>query len=176
MKIQKKFPLIALASLTIIMLVPSAFANGCNGDLITKEIIDTCEFNSDPTSGLSLYTPYQWYVKITVTNNLGETMMDVYLKDRFGGEFAVGLVDSSEGLSLDILTTKGKTAKVFLDWEYGDLMPGETIWVLLLVSTDENPGGNQEFTSCGCYYLNSGATVQWKGGSASTGTLVVTTY
>ncbi len=174
MEVRKLSLIVALLSLTM-LLVPSAFANDCDGVTITKEIINTCEYPSDPTCGLGIYPdePYVWYVMITVTNLGDETMMDVYLKDRFGGEFAVAVV---EGAPPTILTTHGKTAKVFLDFEFGDLAPGDSFSVILEVSTDINPGGRPEFTSCGCYEMNSGATVQWVGGSASTGPIIVTTY
>ena len=57
--------------------------------------------------------------------------------------------------------TKGKSAKVFLTWEIGDLLPSETARLILLVSTDLNPKGHQEYSEPGIYELNSGATLKF---------------
>jgi hypothetical protein len=55
----------------------------------------------------------------------------------------------------------GKSDKVHLFWYIGDLAPGETARLILLVSTDLNPAGHQEYTEPGVYEMNSGATLKF---------------
>jgi hypothetical protein len=107
-----------------------------------------------------------WIMTIYVENVFDEEMTDIVIKDRLGGELMVcrgcpGMPDPwvSQG-SLEI-TTKGKTEKVFLEWDVGSLQPGESATLMLLMATDLNPGGKQEYTSTGCYMLNSGATLKY---------------
>jgi hypothetical protein len=54
----------------------------------------------------------------------------------------------------------GNSCKVHFMWTIGDMTAGETAVVYLVISTDLNPAGHQEFTSCGTAFLNSGATVK----------------
>ena len=50
-------------------------------------------------------------------------------------------------------------------------------WLDLIVTTKRNPGGKQEFTSCGSYVMNSGATLKYELNgvqmSATSGTIKV---
>lgn len=54
----------------------------------------------------------------------------------------------------------GKSVKAHFQWDIGEMNCGETKTIFVTVSTDVNPAGWQEYTSCGWYYLNSGATVK----------------
>ena len=54
----------------------------------------------------------------------------------------------------------GNSVKVHFMWDVGAMDAGETAMIWLIVSTDTNPAGHQEYTSPGCYMLNSGATVK----------------
>ncbi len=54
----------------------------------------------------------------------------------------------------------GNSVKVHFMWDVGPMDAGETKRIWLVVSTDTNPAGHQEYTSPGCYALNSGATVK----------------
>jgi len=56
----------------------------------------------------------------------------------------------------------GKTEKAHLFWDVdgGTLGPGETRTLTVVVATDQNPKGQQEYTSEGEHCLNSGATVK----------------
>ena len=70
----------------------------------------------------------------------------------------LGVVTLNWGLTLWLT---GKTDKVHLFWYIGDLAPGETARLILLVSTDLNPAGHQEYTEPGIYEMNSGATLKF---------------
>jgi len=54
----------------------------------------------------------------------------------------------------------GNSCKVHFRWTIGAMTAGETAVIYLVISTDLNPAGHQEFTSCGTAFLNSGATVK----------------
>lgn len=107
-------------------------------------------------------TETQWAVVIDIVNPFGFTMEDVVITDRFGAEIEI---DEPFPFSITHGTvsysTKGKSAKVFLTWEIGDVLPGETARLILLVSTDLNPAGHQEYSTPGIYELNSGATLKF---------------
>jgi hypothetical protein len=113
-----------------------------------------------------------WLMVIEVENTLAWTMEDVVVTDRFGAEieidnFAPGdTIPATRGSASYF--TKGKSDKIFLTWEVGDLAPGETAVLAFEVSTDTNPGKGkgeplQEYTSPGHYELNSGAVLKFIG-------------
>jgi len=104
------------------------------------------------------HTPQEWTVTIRAWNPFDETMTDVRVEDRFGGEFAVEELAVEKG---DVeYKYRGKTEKVYLRWDIGELEPGEMVELVLHVTTDHNPAGKQEFTSPGTYTLNSGAVLK----------------
>lgn len=70
----------------------------------------------------------------------------------------LGVVTLNWGVTLWLT---GKTDKVHLFWYIGDLAPGETARIIILVSTDLNPAGHQEYTAPGVYEMNSGATLKF---------------
>ncbi|NIS83363.1 MAG: hypothetical protein GTO14_24925 [Anaerolineales bacterium] len=89
----------------------------------------------------------------------------------------LAVVSRNFGLTLWLT---GKTDKVHLFWYIGDLLPGETARIIILVSTDLNPAGQQEYTEPGVYEMNSGATLKFTDPlqdtqlSAMTGSIYVT--
>lgn len=54
----------------------------------------------------------------------------------------------------------GNSVKAHFQWDIGYIPEDETATIYVVVSTDTNPAGWQEYTSCGWYDLNSGATVK----------------
>ncbi len=66
----------------------------------------------------------------------------------------------------------GKSHKIHLEWRIGSLEAGETISIIVRVSTDLNPGGQPEFTSPCEHCLNSGAVLsaRWGRNRISRGT------
>lgn len=101
-----------------------------------------------------------WDFEITLYNGLGYTMEDATVWDRFGAEIEVDEDPVVTHGTWDI-KTKGKSDKVFLRWDIGDLASGDTAVLTMVISTDINPAGHQEYTSPGCYELNSGAVLKF---------------
>ena len=88
---------------------------------------------------------------------------DVVVRDRFGAEWEiVSPFNTTHGTVLTY--TRGRSEKVFLVWEIGTLSPGEDAFLAFIISTDLNPAGKQEYTSPGCYELNSGAVLKFRFG------------
>jgi len=115
-------------------------------------------------------TDVQWALEIEVTNSFSYTMTGVVITDRFGAEIELDDYDPLTPEVIDeyektlgewFFTTSGKSKKVFLTWEIGDLDPGETARLIILVSTDINPSGQQEYTTPDIYELNSGSTLKF---------------
>jgi hypothetical protein len=183
--------------LLFVVLASPVYATNPCGVTITKEALysgytlpspHVCEgngetyegwYDSSLMSGLELYTFYDWWIQIRICTPY--TITNVRMSDRFGAEFGVEVIDYTGGSSGEapVLTTKGNSDKVFLNWDIGTLYGGECATVWLHVWTDHNPAGKQEFTSYGCYYLNSGAVAKWKVNgaqySAETGQLMIST-
>ncbi len=137
--------------------------------MIPDAITEFVEAQIEETLIIEKNTETQWAIVFQVTNPFGYTMTDVVIKDRFGGEIEIDdFDDSTEDVDEVDIThgswsfyTKGKSEKVFLTWDIGNLESDETARLIILVSTDYNPAGKQEYTSYGYYELNSGATLKF---------------
>jgi hypothetical protein len=96
----------------------------------------------------------------TVHNPSATTWTNVTVKDNFAGDLEVHSTTPSQGTVN--LTLTGASAKVHMLWNVGSLAPGATATLVVVASTDQNPAGHQEFTSCGVHELNSGATLKFR--------------
>ncbi|MFW9787546.1 MAG: vWA domain-containing protein [Candidatus Thorarchaeota archaeon] len=135
-----------------------SFILGTTG--VSDAIYELVKAEAEESLTIKEKTETQWSLVIEVTNPYGYTMNDVVIKDRFGGEIQI---DEEVSISHGTwsFATKGKSEKVFLTWDIGALGSGETARLILLVSTDLNPAGKQEYTKPGVYDLNSGATLKF---------------
>jgi hypothetical protein len=90
-------------------------------------------------------------------------MTDVVVKDNFGAEldYVPDSVKCSQG-TYEFMYKNGRSKKMYMTWNVGDLAPGEVATLEVIICTKPNPAGKQEYTSPGIYYLNSGATVKWR--------------
>lgn len=100
-----------------------------------------------------------WIMEIRVVNTFPFTTQNVVVTDNLAAELEVDGYLAETGMVE--LKTKGKSDKVTLKWTIGDISPGSGYSLWLNVSTDLNPSGKQEFTSPGCYELNSGSVVKF---------------
>jgi hypothetical protein len=104
---------------------------------------------------------------ITVNNKSLLTLNGAWVKDRLGAELEVVPFDNGgpfyESIGNATYDTKGKSEKVFIDWDFeGTLSVNAEETLIIEAQTDINPGGkkdHQEYTSTGTYELNSGATL-----------------
>ena len=118
---------------------------------------------------------------IQVHNPTGSTWTNVVVTDHFGAELgvsvpAIGAPNPTQGTPF--LTTQGKSDKVFLEWNVGTIPAGGTASLVLSVVTDQNPGGQQEYTAVGVHEFNSGAVLKYRDSqnkqkSASTGPITL---
>jgi hypothetical protein len=151
-------------------------------DLEICKAVIIVEETADGVIAVGEHIIYHFF--IGVQNDSGDTLYDVEVQDRFGGDLAVGdvgedltdpdhnqadVIDDEQNLMCE-LSQKGKTNKEFLDCvadEGGDqnLEDGGSASVAVTAETDYNPGQGKkdtpkrEYTSCGIHEPNSGATV-----------------
>jgi len=126
---------------------------------VTKELDSYADADGDGLIEVGEETSF--VLVFTVTNSDSDNpFTDVVVKDRLGGDLEVddpGLFTVSGPPGKN---QKNRTDKKFLTWEVGTLEPGESRTTTLVVSTDVNPGGHQEYTEAGVHYLNSGVNVK----------------
>jgi len=94
---------------------------------------------------------------ITVRDQDGDAVATGHVDWRgvqFQGEFDSGDEDTF------IIEWTGKSCKAHFQWIIGPMEENENKRIYIVISTDINPGGQQEFTSPGTHFLNSGATVK----------------
>jgi len=110
-------------------------------ELMIEGISDSNPY--DPIEYNFTYMPYEWNGEVYVNNVLEGNL-------------------NKEGVSFDEfhIYWTGKSVKVHFQWNVGPMSSGQTKAIYVIISTDTNPAGWQEYTSCGWYYLNSGATVK----------------
>ena len=99
-------------------------------------------------------------VTIIVDNDSGDDWGNVRIKDRFGSEWELSnFGDDCDGSEFGTNPSRHNQQER-LDFDIGGLNDGED-WVCSFdAKTKLNPGGNQEFTSCGYHDFNSGVTVK----------------
>lgn len=85
--------------------------------------------------------------------------MDVVVTDNLAAELQIDDYSTTRG-TVSWYTT-GKSEKVHLEWTMDNLPANWNAYLYLTVSTDLNPAGRQEYTSPGCYELNSGPTMKF---------------
>ena len=126
---------------------------------VTKELVSYTDADDDEIIEIGEETVF--VLEITVINNdYSSPISNVTVKDRLGGDLEVDdpgafIVSSPPGKN-----QKNQTDKVFLTWEVGTLGPGESQTTTIIVSTDINPGGYQEYTEAGIHCLNSGVNAK----------------
>ena len=137
--------------------------------------------DSEPPLEVPIETCIWWVLRIQVTNSFPDTIMeDLVVTDRFGAELD-GQPLSDVPVNVEVIThSRGQSGKetfetqVRINWcvtgdldvagecvDGGQLLPGESAFLDMLVWTKLNPSGKQEYTSPGAYEMNSGATAKW---------------
>jgi hypothetical protein len=122
---------------------------------------------------------YVYFMEVIQVHNpsVSKTFTDVMVTDRFGAEIALDFSWTHANIGTYSYYTKGKSEKVFLEWDIGTLGPGDTANLVLWAYTDLNPAGHQEYTEPGIYEFNSGAVVKFrvngKQNSFETGSVMV---
>ena len=105
-----------------------------------------------------VHTYEEWKVRILVTND--GLARNLTIEDTIPNEFDVdlGRTSASAGTYEFVAMGNGNGATK-LTWNVS-LEAGESAYLDMLIYTKKNPAGKQEFTSCGRYPLNDGATIK----------------
>jgi hypothetical protein len=108
-------------------------------------------------------TNVSWEFTFIVKNNFDYAMVEAVLKDHFGAEldFITDSVMCNLVTDQEVTYSNGKMKQVRLEWSIDQVAEGEAFMLQITVYTKLNPAGHQEYTSPGCYALNSGATLKW---------------
>jgi hypothetical protein len=134
----------------LVLAAPLAFADGpimC----FHKEIWN------GPTT-VPLNTDVQWRIAIMFYTPVA--IQNAVVKDNLGAELEIDSpFTATHGTASYV--TQGGSDQVRITWNIGDVPADTTCILTFWVSTDLNPAGHQEYTSCGCYALNSGATIKY---------------
>lgn len=111
-----------------------------------------------------------WVLRIAVRNNFPTPLTDMLVKDRFGAELDAAVLAASRGDAQVVV--QGNQARLTwcvtgpilagaCDPGVGQMLPGDSETLDLLVFTKLNPPGKQAYTSPGEHVMNSGATAKW---------------
>jgi len=162
---KKLVGLFTILTLACIVLSASPASAGYPYSWFNKYINVCGTYRKAPTTVTALMgTDVHWWImiKVSLPSNWGEPIKNVVVTDRFGAEIEI---DSPFPVSIThgtvSYTTKGNSEKVFLTWNIETLSPGKTAILRFKISTDHNPAGKQEYTSPGCYELNSGTVLKF---------------
>ena len=146
---------------------------------ITKKLIGLTPFiDEDPEDGfpdlnddgypmVPMAEVIEFDMEVTVTNNSGSTLTNVKVKDPLPAELELVVYPPEEGCVNNVeVSTKGKSEKVFIEWDLGYVTDSSPCTLEIEAKTDINPGGgnkvvHQEYTSPGIYDLNAGATLSF---------------
>jgi hypothetical protein len=107
-----------------------------------------------------------WMFRVYIENPFSEDMTNVVVKERFAKELMVctgcpDIPDPYASQGIMELTMKGKTNWFWLEWDVGTIPSGGYAVLILVMATDMNPKGHQEFTETGDYELNNGAILRY---------------
>ena len=113
--------------------------------------------------------PFDYTFDYSAGNPWPESHEDIVILDKNNNAVTTGYVDwrgvefqgivSGDEDTFRVFWT-GKSCKAHFEWFIGPMGENKSKIIYLVISTDKNPGGHQEFTSPCTHYLNSGATVK----------------
>ncbi len=144
----------------------STFATPTDGIIVSNESVQFSETftllsTEDGDDFCEVNEKCVWTLNIQITNNRDSPIHMVTVRERLGLELEI----DSDGIPVThgklYNRTRGASEKVFLWWFVGTLSEHETAELVLLISTDVNPGGVHAYSTCGYYMLNSGAVLMY---------------
>jgi len=155
----------------VVLIIPAAFA--CDEPCFCFQ-----KWICGAGTSIPMGSPVTWWIHFEITAY--SAMEQVVVTDNLGGELGIVLPEYLITQGHTHVTYFGATQKVHLLWDVGNLNPGDHVELIIEIYTDLNPGGQQEYTSPGCYALNSGATLKFYYNgvkySATTDPIIITVY
>jgi len=136
----------------------------CDDPILQRICKEVAVFVRDRDGQIEVGERIFFIMTIKLTNPAPVDWVNTVVKDRFGAELEIvrGCFSSQGPV---IITTKGKSDKVFLEWFVGTVAArGGMATLTCFLQTDLNPAGHQEYTSPGEYEFNSGANVKFNAG------------
>ena len=107
-------------------------------------------------------TEITFTMEITVVNGSIVELGNVEVKDPLPAELELVVYPPEEGCVNNVeVSTKGKSEKVFIEWDLGYVTDSSPCTLEIEAQTDLNPADHQEYTSTGTYELNGGAALSF---------------
>ena len=148
-------------------------------DLPVQPPADCVPGDFNPPIEVPAETCVWWVMRIAMSNPFSVALENVVITDHFGAELD-GQPLADVPVNVEVIThTRGQSGKdsfetqVRITWcvtgdllpdgtcAGGQLAPGDSAYLDLLVYTKTNPSGEQEYTETGAYEIDSGATAKW---------------
>lgn len=107
-----------------------------------------------------MFTEVEWRVVIVLRALDANGVTDIEVKDIFPAEYSINNVLTNMG-TFTVEPTGGGNSATEVKWNIDALPYGAAARLVVILSTELNPAGIQEFTSPGTYDLNPGVNVHW---------------
>lgn len=109
-----------------------------------------------------------WILRIEVKSTVSD-LNNVLVEETLSADIEVNTAVASHGtVHVDPMGSKPDKSSLNITWTINSLTMGQMAYIVLEISTDLNPAGRQEYTSCGCNNLNSGPRLTYYIGTEST--------
>jgi len=146
---------LALFGMTTTALAP-VFIPPDSASIITPEGVAITESFTGPATS-NLYEDCKWILRIEITPTVSD-IDNVLVEETLSAEIEVNEIKfvSHGAVDANPMGSKPDKSAIYITWTIDVLPLGHMAYIELEISTDLNPSGKQEYTSCGCYYLNSG--------------------
>lgn len=130
------------------------------GDTASITTAEGVEFNETITgpSTLNLFTNYIWTLRFEIIS-IYYSIINIKVEESLSAEleYDINTIAKSDGtVDVNPMGSKPDKSAVNITWTFESLTVGDLAYMELEFSTDLNPAGHQEYTSCGCYNLTSG--------------------
>ncbi len=148
----------ALIWLSLLVVTYSFLMATPNRELISGDwSLRFCKRIAGPDT-VCTFTEESW--KNAIHMRADDYVTDIYVKDIIPAEFSVEVTSFSHG-EIEVTSLGQGHGATMIEWWIDELQADEQAMMMFVVTTQLNPAGNQEFTSCGTYTINPGYDIHW---------------
>ncbi|MFX0211942.1 MAG: hypothetical protein ACFFDT_38560, partial [Candidatus Hodarchaeota archaeon] len=136
---------------------PPIYTPGEATSIITDEGVEFTETITGPST-LELFTNYIWTLRFEIISTY-YSIVNIKVEETLSAELEVDtdpITPSTGTVEVNPMGSKPNKSAVNITWTIDSLTVNTPAYMELEFSTDLNNAVHQEYTSCGCYLLNSG--------------------